>query len=286
MKFGVHTWLWTTKFLEKDLQVFEKVQKMGYDGIEIHLGFPELLPIQGIKKKMQETGLKCTFSAGLTKEQNVASSNPEIRNNGIKLIKNLIDVASELEGDVICGILYGPWGEFPPSGRRPEELDYAKESLLKVADYAKNHGVVLALEPINRFEGYLICTAEEILEFVKQVNHPNVKIHLDTFQMNIEENDLLEAFRIAKDHLYHVHLCENHRGVPGTGTMPWREIFKTLREINYDRWVVYEAWVTDVFLRELGEVPSKIAMWRRLITDSDVAAEQAIRFFKHVEKTI
>lgn len=284
MKYGVHTWLWTTKFVEKDLPVFDKVQKMGYDGIEIHLGYPEALPIQGIKRKMRETGIRCTFSAGLTKELNVADEDPNIRNRGIMFIKKLIETASQLEGDVICGILYGPWGEFRPKGRDPRELEYSKESLLRVADYAKDHGVVLALEPINRFEGYMISTAEEMLNFVKEINHPNIRIHLDTFQMNIEESNLCEALRIAKDYLYHVHLCENHRGIPGTGTIPWKDIFRTLKEIGYNRWVVYEAWAMNVFLSELGEIPQKIAMWRRLVMDSDKAAEEALKFFKQVEK--
>ena len=286
MKYGIQTWIWTTQFQEKHLPLFEKLQKIGYDGLEIHLEKLEVLPINGIKKKMKETGLACTFSAGLNPQANVASPDPKIRNNGINFIKKAIDVANQLEGDVICGILYGAWGEENPKMRRLEALEYSIESLKLVGDYAKDHGVVLALEPVNRFEGHLINTADEMVDFLNKVNHPNIRLHLDTFQMNFEENDLCEPFRKYSKYLYHVHLCENHRGVPGTGTMPWREIFKTLREINYDRWVVYEAWVTDVFLRELGEVPSKIAMWRRLITDSDVAAEQAIRFFKNVEKTI
>ena len=285
MRYGVQAWLWTTRFLEKDLPVFDKVHKIGYDGLEIDLGHPETLPIEGIKRKMRETGVRCTCSVGLAKECNVASPDPETRKRGVQFIRRLIEVASELESDVLCGILYAAWGEVNPKGRKPEELEWAKECLLEVADYAKDHGVVLALEPVNRFEGYLISTAEEMVEFVKKVNHPNVRVHLDTFQMNIEEEDFYKAFKTAGEYLYHVHLCENHRGIPGTGHIPWKDVFRALKELNYDRWVVVEAWVRDVFLSELGEMPPKIAMWRSLAPNGDVVAEQALKFLKEVEKS-
>lgn len=284
MKYGVQPWLWTTCFREKDLPLFDKVHKMGYDGIEVHLEYFELLPVNEIKRKKNETGLACTFTTRLTSDKNVASPQELFRRRGIIFLKKAIEVAAMLDGDVICGILYGVWGAENPKMRRPEELEYAAESLRIVGDYARDHGITLALEPVNRFEGYMINTAEEMANFLDNVNHPNVKMLLDTFQMNFEENDLCKPFRKYAKYLYHVHLCENHRGVPGTGTMPWKNIFKTLKEIGYNRWAVYEAWATDVFLSELGEIPSQIAMWRRLITNADTAAEQALRFFKQMEK--
>jgi D-psicose/D-tagatose/L-ribulose 3-epimerase len=284
MKCGVQSWLWTTCFREKDLPLFDKIHKMGYDGLEIHLEYLEMLPINEIKRKKNETGLACTFSAGLTNDKNVASPQGLIRERGIIFLKKAIEVAATLEGDIICGILYGVWGEQNPKMRKPEELEYAAESLRVVGDYARDHGITLALEPVNRFEGYMINTAEEMANFLDKVNHPNVKMLLDTFQMNFEENNLCEPFRKYAKYVHHIHLCENHRGVPGTGTMPWKNIFKTLKEIGYNRWVVYEAWATNVFLSELGEIPPKIAMWRRLITNNDAAAEQALKFFKQMEK--
>lgn len=286
MKYGVHTWLWTTCFREENLVVFDKAHRIGYDGIEIHLEHLDILPISGIKHKMRETGLACTFSVGLTEDKNVASPYKIFRERGIKFLKRAIDIAAELEGDVICGIPYGAWGVENPIMRRPEEYDYAIDSMKILADYARDHGITLALEPINRFEGYMINTADEMAEFIEKINHPNIKMHLDTFQMNIEENDLCEPFRKYSNLIYHVHLCENHRGIPGTGTIPWKDIFRTLKEIGYKRWVVYEAWVHDLFISEFGRIPPKMAMWRRLITDSDFAAEQALKFFKEIAKKV
>lgn len=286
MKYGVLSLLWTNKFSEKHLDLFDRLHRMGYDGLEIYLGFPEYLPIDGIKHKMKETGLRCTFAIGLDKDRNVASLDPGTRRRGVDFLKKLINIVEDLNGDVLCGIPYAAWGELSSKGRLPEELEYSRQSMLEVADYARDHGVVLAIEPINRFEGYLINTSEEMLDFVKKVNHPNVKILLDTFQMNIEENDLCEAIKRTGEYLYHFHVCENHRGILGTGHIPWKNIFRALRDINYNRWLIYEAWSTDVFISEFGEIPPKIAMWRRLITDIDQAAELSLKFLKEVERAI
>ena len=286
MRYGVHSWLWTTRFREENLILFDKVYRMGYDGIEIHLEHLELLPISGIKRKMHETGLSCTFSVGLTEDKNVSSPFKAIRERGINFLKEAIEIVAELEGDVICGVMYAAWGGANPMMRKFEEYKHAIESLQILANHAEKHGIVLALEPIHRFTGHMINTADEMAAFIAEINHKNVKMLLDTFHMNIEENNLCEPFKKYSHLVYHVHLNENHRGMPGTGTMPWKEIFKTLKEIGYNRWLVYETFSHDVLLKEFGYVPRNIAMWRRLITDSDYVAQQALNFFKEIENMI
>lgn len=259
---------------------------MGYDGVEIDLGRPEILPVNGIKRKMRETGVKCTFSVGLASDKNVTSLDYETRKRGVEYVKKLINIASDLESDVICGILYAAWGELSPEGRKPEKFELARRCVLEMADYARDHGVLLALEPVNRFEGYLINSVEEMIGFIEMVNHPSVGITLDTFHMNIEEDDFYKSFKMAGRLLYHVHLSENHRGIPGTGHIPWRDVFKVLKELNYDRWAVVEAWDMNVLLSELGEIPPKIAMWRQLAPNGDILAERAIKFFKEIERSL
>lgn len=278
--------MWTARFAEKDLYVFDRARRMDFEGIEIDLGHPEVLPIEGIKRKMRETDVRCTFSLGLRKDQSLISPNPKTRKNGIKSLKKLIEIVSELEGDILCGILYAGWGEFTGKMRTQEEWEHAKNGLLEVADVAQDHKVVLALEPVNRFEGYFLNTAEDAVKFVEEINHPNVKVHLDTFQMNIEENSLYEAIKTAGKNLYHIHLCESHRGIPGRGHIPWRDVFKALKEIGYNGWGVIEAWVPDVFLSEMGEIPRAIAMWRRLAPNGDAIAEEGLKFLKQIEATV
>jgi len=286
MRYEVQSWLWTTRFAEKDLYVFDRTRSMGFEGIEIDLGHPEALPIDAIKRKMRETGMSCTFSLGLRNDQSLISPNPETRKNGIKFLKKLIEIVSEFEAEILCGILYAAWGEFTGKMRTPEEWERSKNGLLDVADLAKDHKVVLALEPVNRFEGCFLNTAEEAVKFVEDVNHPNVQVHLDTFQMNIEENSLYEAIKTAGKHLYHVHLCESHRGIPGRGHIPWRDVFKALKEIGYNRWGVIEAWLPDIFLGEMGEIPRAVAISRSLAPNGDTIAQEGLRFLKQIEGTV
>ena len=278
MKYAAHSLMWTPRFTEKDLNLFDKLKGMGFDGIEIDLAHPAELPIQRIRQKMRETGMGCTFTVGLNKDQNLISPDAEKRKNGIGFLKRLIGIVSELDGDVLGGVLYAAWGEFTGKMRTQTEWNRCKESLSEVADLAKEKEVVLALEPVNRFETYFLNTAEDVKKLVEEIDHPNIKIHLDTFHMNIEEESFYEAIKKAGGHLYHLHLCENNRGVPGRGHIPWDEVFRTLKEIGYERWGVVES-----FVPEIEEIARVTAVWRKLAPSADAIAAEGLKFLKKCE---
>ena len=251
---------------------------MGFDGLEIFLNHPESLPMEKIKEKMNETGMGCTLSVGLGKEQNLISPDRGARDAGVAFLKEGVDVACELGTDVVSGVIYAAWGEFTGKMRTEDEWNYSKECLLKVAEHAKGKGVVLALEPVNRFETYFLNTIEDTRKMVEEINHPNVGIHADTFHMNIEEESFYGAIKMAGEHLCHVHLCENNRGIPGTGHIPWDDVFRALRELNYDRWAVVESFVPAV-----EEVARMTAIWRQLAPSADVMAEEGLKLYRSKE---
>ena len=149
-----------------------------------------------------------------------------------------------------------------------------------MARIAADHGVDYCLEVLNRFEGYLLNTAAEAREFVAQVGEPNVKVMLDTFHMNIEEENLLDAIRLAGDALGHVHVGENNRRLPGPGGLPWASIGGALREVGYTGHVVMEPFVLMG-----GRVGDDIKVWRDLApgkTEADLDADAAasLRYLK------
>jgi len=273
--------MWTPEFTEKDLGLFDKLKGMGFDGIEIHLNHPETLPVEKIKEKMQGTGMKCTFTATLEKKHNLLSSDSKKRDQGINFLKELMDIVAELEGDVLGGVIYAAWGEFTGKMRTKEEWDYSKESLLKAAEYAEKKGVVLALEPVNRYETYFLNTAGDAGKLVEDISHPNVRIHLDTYHLNIEEESFYEAIKKAGEYLYHFHVCENNRGIPGTGHIPWEEVYKALKEINYNRWAIIESFVPAI-----EEIARMTAIWRNVAPSADAIAEEGLKFLKHVEVSV
>ncbi len=278
MKYAAHSMMWTATFTEKDLGLFDRLKRMGFDGLEIFLNHPESLPMEKIKEKMNETGMECTLSVGLGKEQNLISPDRGARDAGVAFLKEGVDVACELGTDVVSGVIYAAWGEFTGKMRTEDEWNYSKECLLKVAEHAKGKGVVLALEPVNRFETYFLNTIEDTRKMVEEINHPNVGIHADTFHMNIEEESFYGAIKMAGEHLCHVHLCENNRGIPGTGHIPWDDVFRALRELNYDRWAVVESFVPAV-----EEVARMTAIWRQLAPSADVMAEEGLKLYRSRE---
>lgn len=279
-KFGAYALIWTSNFTDKELSLFDKLKAMEFDGIEIPLGKPFLktLPKSGIKKKMEETGIKCVFSTGLDEKRNIISPDQSKRNQGVEYLKKCVEVAAEFGSDVLGGVLYAPWGGFTGLGRTLSEWEFCKESLLKVAEFAKSRKIVLAIEPVNRFESYFLNTASDTKRLVGEIDSSNVRMQLDTFQMNIEENSMYEAIKVAGSLLYHFHCCASHRGIPGTGHVEWDEVFKALREVNYSRWLVIESF-TPKIIKGFGR---QTAVWRKLAPSADAIAEQGLKFLKTV----
>ena len=278
MKYAAHSLMWTPEFTEKDMGLFDKLKEMGFDGIELHLNHPESLPVEKIKEKMQDTGMKCTFTAALEKKNNLISPDQKIRERGIASLNELVDVVAELKGDVLSGVIYAAWGEFTGKMRTKEEWDYCKESLFKSAEYAEKRGVVLALEPVNRYETYFLNTAEDTRKLVEEIAHPNVRVHLDTYHLNIEEESFYKAIKTAGEYLYHLHVCENNRGIPGTGHIQWQEIYRALKEINYNRWAIIESFVPAI-----EEIARMTAIWRKVAPSADAIAREGLKFLKQIE---
>ena len=229
MKYGAHSLMWTSAFSEKDLDLFDKLKGMGFDGIEIKLSDLSILPVSKIEKKMTQTDMKCTFSLALDSQRNIISPDKEKRKEGVKFLKQRIEVASYLGSDVIGGPFYGAWGEFTGQMRTKDEWNYCKEHLSEVAEFAKEKGVVLAVEPLNRYETYFLNTAQDARKLVEEINHPNLNILLDTYHMNIEDDDMYESIRLAAGFCWFVHFADNNRKWPGRGHLAPRGALRHLR---------------------------------------------------------
>lgn len=279
-KYGAYALIWTSSFTDKELRLFDKLKTMGFDGIEIPLGKPFLktLPKSGIKKKIGETGIKCVFSTGLDEERNIISPDQSKRRRGVEYLKECMEIAAEFGSDVLGGVLYAPWGGFTGVGRTLSEWKFCKEGLARVAELAKSSKIVLAIEPVNRFESYFLNTASDTKRLIEEIGSPNIKMQLDTFQMNVEENSMYEAIKVAGSLLYHFHCCASHRGIPGTGHVEWSEVFKALREVNYSRWLVIESF-TPKIVEGFGR---QTAVWRKLAPSTDAIAEQGLEFLRSI----
>lgn len=212
---------------------------------------------------------------GFGPETNIISGDPKIRKSGVDYLKQCVDFASDLGSDILAGVVYAPWAVLSGKWRTKDEIRYCVESLQVVAEYAGNNKITLALEPVNRYEGYFLNTAEQGLELIRQISSPYVKLHLDTFQMNIEEPSMYKAIISTGKDLYHFHVCASYRGIPGTDLIDWEKVFLALKNIQYRRWSVIESFAPDN-----PEIAKNVSIWRQLAPRNDAIAKEGLAFLK------
>jgi D-psicose/D-tagatose/L-ribulose 3-epimerase len=277
-KCGAWCLLWGPTFNERYLYLIDHARELGFDGLEIPLDSQILktLPKKRMMEKMRETGTAITFCAGLNERQNITARSKMKQSRGIDYLKRCVDVVKEFNGDCLAGILYGVWGGFtgnPPSG---DELSRSADCIREVAEYARSIGIDLAIEPCCRFEGYLLATVEDGLNYLEMVGKSNLGLLLDTFQMNIEEKRLPEAILKAGERLYHFHVCASDRGVPGTGHTDWKGVFDALKRIGYKRWLTVESF----YPVPGGGAGRAAKVWRKLAPSPDDIAKGGLALIR------
>jgi len=130
--------------------------------------------------------------------------------------------------------------KWTPLAPRKDELAWGAESIAEVADYAKTKGITLCVEAWNRYDTYLINTAEQCRNFVDMVKRDNVGIMLDTFHLNIEEVDMAKAILDSRGYLVHLHVGDSNRAAPGMGHTDFVPLMKALKEIDYQGYITME----------------------------------------------
>ena len=202
-----------------------------------------------------------------------------MRRNAKKFFTTLLKNLEILDIHAIGGGIYSYWPvDYSKPIDKPGDWARAVKGVREVGKVAQDCGVDYCLEVLNRFEGYLLNTAAEGVKFVKEVDVPAVKVMLDTFHMNIEEDSIGGAIRSTKGLLGHFHTGECNRRVPGRGRTPWHEIACALKDIRYNGTVCMEP-----FVRMGGKVGEDIKIWRELepgITEAkmDADAKAALDF--------
>jgi D-psicose/D-tagatose/L-ribulose 3-epimerase len=201
MKFGVNTWVWTAPLTTEELEVLApKVAKMGFNHIEIPIDDPKTLDFKKVGEIVNKAGIpsiSCCVAMG--PDRDLIDPDPKVRQNGVDYVKASIDGLALLGGKNLVGPFYSAVGRTwqQSAEEREHDMKILVEILKDLADYAGKKGVVLGLEPLNRFETSFITTADQAIELVDRVNHPALKIMLDTFHMNIEENSMGDAARLG-----------------------------------------------------------------------------------------
>ena len=280
MLFGASTFIWVSPFSTENVDLLTKVKNMGYDIIEIAVEDTKLIDWTFIKEVARDLALKITISGAFGPERDISSTNPAYRKLGKEYIIDCIKIAEDVESPIFGGPLYSAVGKtrLVSNEQKMQERDWCVETLVEVGRIAADSGVVLGLEPLNRFETDMVNTVDQALSIVREVGSPSLKIVLDTFHANIEEKDIPASVRkIGKELLCHVQGNESDRGTPGTGHLEWEGIRDALVEIGYNGAVVIET-----FGQPSKELAKAACIWRPLANSADELASEGLAFYKEL----
>ncbi len=278
VRFGVSTMIWTEEFSSKDLYLIEKAKSLGFSVLDVNTSHPERFPTREVKHEVKRVGIDVVMTIGLPRNCNLIDPNPSTRKKGEETLRMMVDVSNEIGAEVLGGVIYAAWGYISGRPRTSEEWKWSVASLQNVASYAKGQSnLILAVEPVNRFETHFINIAEDAVKYCQDIGTGNIKVHLDTFHMIREETSFSKAVEICgKDYLGYVHTCENNRGIPGTGLVPWKEFFKALNKIGYEGPTAIESF--DPGFEEINRL---CAIWRKF---ADTGEELAIKGLANLKK--
>ena len=258
MKIGFCMLLWTTSLGQEHKALLEDIKATGYDGVEVPIfdGTPD--DYAAIGAMLDEVGLgRTAISVIPSPEMHILSEDSADRARGTEYLKWCVDCTAALGAEGIGGPLHQALGHFSGAGPTEAEFERAREVHRVVGDHAQANGVTIALEAINRFECYFANIMDDLSAYTRSLDHPAIRTMYDTFHANLEERDPIDALRRNMDHVVHVHISENDRGVPGRGHVPWAETYRELKAGGYDGWLTIEA-----FGRALPDLAAATRVWR------------------------
>ncbi|MBE3071280.1 MAG: sugar phosphate isomerase/epimerase [Planctomycetes bacterium] len=280
VRYGLNLLIYTAAFSKDQVDLIRKVADMGYDGVEVPFNDLSILDPKATAQAREKAGVGLTSCCVMMPGTSPCGTKAEERQAGLARLKQMIDLTAEMGGDVVAGPLYSPVGQLSGRARTDDEWRWCVENLRAAADHATKARVILAIEPLNRFETYVINTAADAVRLCQEVGSPSLTVQLDTFHCNIEEKDTAAAIRATAKHLGHFHACENDRGVPGTGQVPWSNVFAALKAVNYGGWITIESFATGIL-----DLCAAACIWRPIYESADGLARDGLAFLKKMARS-
>lgn len=285
MNLGIYYAFWEKNWEADYLLYIDKVKKLGFDTLEIAAGcLVEMSDSNLIKiaNHALRAGINLTFCIGLPSQYDISSEDETTRKNGVEFVRKILRAIHIMRGNMLGGIIYGSWPSTIEScSAKAVRREKSILSVKSLATVAADYGITYCLEIVNRFEQFLLNTAQEGLDYIQEVCRDNVKLLLDTFHMNIEEDDMIHTIVRCEGKIGHFHVGERNRKPPGLGNMPWKEIFSALKKIHYDGAVVMEP-----FMKPGGEVGRDIHVYRDLSFGAspeamDLMAKNSVNYLRN-----
>ena len=280
-KIGIYYAYWTHDWDADFVPFVSKVKSLGFDVLEVNSGTVTNMPNaerDRLKSAANREGIELTYCIGLPAQYDIASPEESVRDNGIAFLRKSAQMLKYMGHKQLGGIIYSSWpGKLPDGADKRQYVERSVTSMREVMKTVEDCGVFFNVEVVNRFEQYIMHTAAEAVEYVQRVGSDHCRVLLDSFHLNIEEDNIHEAIVAAGKKLGHFHIGETNRRAPGRGRMPWDEIFAALRDVRSDGVISMEP-----FLMPGGQVGRDISVYRdlRQSMDLDAEAKRALQFVR------
>lgn len=277
MKYGAHSYLFTPSWNDAQLDILERAKDLGLDFFEIGIGDDVCFNLRKTRKAAEKLELELVVSPGGLWPMNcdLSADEEEDRIEGLMWHCRAVDQAALVGAKAYTGALYGHPGTVKK--RRPpmDEPLRTAEGLNKLAEYGRDKGVEVVIEPMSHFRTHIVNTPEQAMRMVRLADHPNLKVSLDTYHLVTEILDFKDAVLTVKDVLWGMHMSESNRGVPGPGLIPWKDVFAGLKEIGFDGYMLFEAYNSSIddFAFERG-------MFHNVCPDPAVFVQDGLSFLK------
>ncbi len=276
-KIGIEIFYWLDNWSDDQVSMFECAKSCGFDAVEISFVAGPEIDVARWRVELDRLGLDVYCSTGLGAATDITSPDAAVRQAGVEYLRRCLDTSARLGSPLLGGVTYAPWLLFPDTTDLRPYRERAAAALHQVAHTASDLGLILTMEILNRWETAIFNTVAEALEFLRWVEHPAVKLQLDTYHMNMEEDDIAAAIRLAGDHIGHFHCADSNRKLPGRGHIDWAAIGQALRDVHFQG-----AAIIETFPNPAVETGRTVHTWRPLVDDYDGEAKVAVEYLRKV----
>jgi D-psicose/D-tagatose/L-ribulose 3-epimerase len=244
MKFGTHCYLFVDRWSDDSLFVLDASKELGLDCVEIAVGDDVQFTPAVTAHQAETLGLDLIVSPGgfWPDSADLSSTDQGERKGALDWHKKQVDLANTLGAIAYCGALYGHPGLVKKRQPDPDEYPRTADGLHRLADYATGSNVMIVLEPMSHFRTHVVNTPSQAMRLIELADHSNLRVLLDTYHLVTEITDYADAIQTCGDRLWGVHACENNRGVPGSGLIPWHDVFAALGDGGFDGYVLLETY--------------------------------------------
>ncbi len=276
MKTGMNLLLWTDHVTAEHDGLLDQIKGLGFDAVEIPIfNTAATADYERLGKRLKSLGLAATAVTVMGQDNNPISPDPAVRKAAVAYLDKVLECGQAFGCEILCGPIHSAIGVFRGHGPTDDEFKAGVDTLRRAAEKAEVRKIKLAVEYLNRFEIYFLTTVAQASRFVREVNHPYLKMMYDSFHAHIEEKDQAKAIASCAAETIHVHVSENDRGVPGTGQVHWDSFWKGLEASGYNGYVTIEA-----FGRALPALAAATRVWRDLFPDAMGLCRDGLAFMK------